>query len=308
MQPDNPNGCPSVGIVLAYVGARDLATDNVTVLLCSQKIQEVQVEVRLRGDETGRIGADSLLAEPVTAESTAKYLTNGTDGIESFNYRVEPHFAKNLSDIAQGNAALDHFFGHLASGSNGTALEDITGRENTQALIDAVNVLYKRYMVQVFNTLIFHRSLNSSEQRNQLLNGTANATASRLTVDFTSKLVLQIMLATMVWLEALALSQIKLRGLLPRNPWPIASIMAFLAGSNMSHEDFMPEGAERMNTRQLNEAFDKYTFGLGWRHNDDSTPAQNSDEGRNDEDSKVWRFGIDVGQAARFGVKLKQEE
>ncbi|TRX90287.1 hypothetical protein FHL15_008832 [Xylaria flabelliformis] len=186
-QPDNPDGCPSIVVISAYLAADDLSAGNIIVLLCSQKIQEVQAEGSLRANETRRVGERSLLSPPLTNESTAIYLTNGTDGVYSFNYRVEPHllnFTQSRGTVI--NAVLDPFFNHMVFGLNGSPLEDMTGPNNIDRLKDSINRLHKRYMVQVMNTPIFRKTLDHSYPKTQQpFNGTANALVSRLTVDYT---------------------------------------------------------------------------------------------------------------------------
>ncbi|KAI0546007.1 hypothetical protein F4679DRAFT_587934 [Xylaria curta] len=248
-QPDNPNGCPSIVVNFAYLAINDLSTKNVTVLLCSQKIQEVQAEVSLRANKTGRVGERSLLSPPLTNKSTATYLTNSTDGAYSFNYYIKKNFYGLTRFTGTAiEATLDYFFNHVVFGLNRTPLEDMTGPNNVDKLKDSVNHLYKRYIVQVINTPIFRKPLNHSHPvTQQSFNRTANALVSRLTVDFTSKLVLQIMLAAMLVLEAVSLSQIKLRGLLPRSPCSIASVMALLAGGTICYSNFTLQKGKLMS-------------------------------------------------------------
>ncbi|KAI1119802.1 hypothetical protein F5Y10DRAFT_290932 [Nemania abortiva] len=198
---------------------------------------------------------------------------------------------------------LDGFFSYLVFGPNGTALEHMIGQENVDTLMESVNALYKRYMVQVINSSIFRKPVNNSQPQDlPIFMGTATAAIPRLTVDFTSKLVLQIMLATMVVLEGLSLTQIKLRGLLPRNPCSIASTMGFLAGSKLCSKDFPLGHAEHMDERRLKETLAQYNFGMGWWRDTDSTLTQRTEEA---EDLSRWRFGIDVGQPDRSGLLSK---
>ncbi|KAJ2987827.1 hypothetical protein NUW58_g4295 [Xylaria curta] len=309
-QPDNPNGCPSISIIFGYAGLHDLTASNITVLLCSQKIQEVQAEVLLRTNETGRVGQTSLLSPPITNESTAIYLTNGTDGVDSFNYRVEPHFFVNFSGIEYPGLPgikLDPFFYHIFKASNGTPLGDMAGTDNVEVLKDAVNRLYNRYMVQVMNTPIFRKPLDYPHSSSpQLFNGTAHFFVSRLTIDFTSKLTLQIMLAVMLLLEAVSLTQIKIRGLLPRNPCSIASVMGLLGGSTICRRSFAPRKGGRFTQKDLREAFCQDTFRMGWWHDGDKPEAQSTTNGgRGAEGIERSRFGIDVGEPTRLGFYTK---
>ncbi|KAI0456675.1 hypothetical protein F5B21DRAFT_147922 [Xylaria acuta] len=77
--PDNPDGCPSIAIIVASFTSYNIANDNITVLGCSQKMRKAQTQVALGLGNAGRISRSSLLSDPVVDESTAEYLTNGTE-------------------------------------------------------------------------------------------------------------------------------------------------------------------------------------------------------------------------------------
>ncbi|KAI1745530.1 hypothetical protein F4680DRAFT_465470 [Xylaria scruposa] len=286
-QPDNPYGCPSIVIMFAHLDPQKPSTENITGLLCSQKVQQVQTRIVIRSDDTGRINPASLLLKPAPVESTARYLTNGTDGIDSFNYRIEPHLESELvvfNDLTFQSEGLDVFFEQLVLGASRVTLEDIEGPSNVDKLKVAVNSLYQKYMVQVMNTSIFRKNLTAEEQKRQKpITGTTSTRTSRLKVDFASKLVLQIMLTVMALLAGLGLRIAKLRGTLPRNPCSIASMMALVSGSRLCSGGFMPNGAEWMDKQQLAKLYDGHTVGLGWW------------EGETDECSR-GRFGIDLGR------------
>ena len=64
--------------------------------------------------------------------------------------------------------------------------------------------------------------------------------------------------------------------------------MSLLAGSELCNRHVFPEGAEFMTDKELEKAFDKYLFGLGWWDNR---------EGRR-------RFGIDMRGAGRESRKI----
>ncbi|KAI0165796.1 hypothetical protein GGR57DRAFT_448770 [Xylariaceae sp. FL1272] len=324
-QPDNPNGCPSIVAILARVGPEDLAADNVTVLLCSQMIQEVQTRVSLRSNTTGRIGQQSLLLPPSPNESTAVYLTNGTDDIASFNYRVQPHFDANFTFSGLGDGATVKFFNHIVAGSDPTSFEAMTGPSNVETLESAVNRLYQRYMVQVMNSPIFRRTIQAQDttttnttnmQQSSIINGTASAVTRRLIIDPTSKLILQIILATMAILEALALSQIRLRGLLPRSPCSIASVMALIAGSDLRPWEFPPEeriGGKTFSHEELRKAFCEQPFRMGWwQQNDVNSLASDNHardiDGQPEQEKAGLRFGIEVGNPVHLGFELEEKK
>jgi hypothetical protein len=168
--------------------------------------------------------------------------------------------------------------------------------------------LYRRYMVQVMSTPIFRKSLDGTDPAGQqVFNGTATVLVSRLTVDVTSRLVLQIILVAVLTLETVALSQIRLRGLLPRSPCSIASVMALLAGSNSCHSNFISENEERMDQKGFGKSFRKYIFRMGWWDDHENTQVQTTTYGGGGENVKGSRFGIDIGGATRLRFHLKEK-
>ncbi|KAI0410550.1 hypothetical protein F5X98DRAFT_385407 [Xylaria grammica] len=294
-QPDNPNGCPSIVIIFAHLDPGEPSTGNITGLLCSQKVQQVQTRLAVGFDDTGKIGPRSLRSEPAPIESTARYLTNGSEGIDSFNYRIQSHLESEFvvyNDLALQKEGLDVFFEQLVLGPNRVALEDLEGADNIDNLKGPVNNLYKKYMVQVINTSIFRQNLTDSEQvAQQPIIGTVSTNISRLKVDFTSKLVLQVMLAVMSFSGGIGWWVAKLRGTLPRNPCSIASVMALLSESRICDRSLMPNGAEWMNKRQLSGVFAGHVVSLGWWNEDNARVDEIAEVGNDDGN---WRFGFDL--------------
>ncbi|KAI8954204.1 hypothetical protein F4801DRAFT_534742 [Xylaria longipes] len=300
---DNPDGCPSIAIVVGSFTSSAIVNDNVTVLVCSQKIQRVQTHVTLRLGNTGRVGRTSLLSDPVVDESTVEYLTNGTDGVDSFNYRIEKNLLHYL-DLFTGNEN-NPFFNFLLGGPGGAAFDDLIGAKNVGRLISAVNTLYNKYMVNVVNSPIFRKNSSDTQgPQQERIYGSTDVIVSRLTVDYKSKLALQIMLGLMVVLGGLGVYLADMRGILPRKPYSIASVMALLAGSKLCTRDCFPEGAEFMHQDQLLDGPLKgASIRLGWW--DIQTESQVAvNESSDSEDNMVrQRFGIDVGEPITLGFR-----
>ncbi|KAI0537845.1 hypothetical protein GGR58DRAFT_470083 [Xylaria digitata] len=298
LQPDNPNGCPSIVILFAHLDPAEPSTENITGLLCSQKIQQVQTRLVIGLDSTRQISPQSLRSEPAPIESTARYMTNGSEGVDAFNYRIQPHLESEFvvyNDFALQREGLDVFFEQLVLGPSRVSLEDLEGANNIENLKRAVNNLYKKYMVQVINTSIFRRDLTDSEQavqrQQQPIIGTVSTKISRLKVDFTSKLILQIMLAVMSFSGGIGWWKAKLRCTLPRNPCSIASVMALLSESRICDRRFMPNNAEWMSKQRLSEVFDGHVASLGWWDESNVRVHEISKVGNEDGN---WRFGLDL--------------
>ena len=282
----DPEGCPSRGILFGYY-------QNITALPCSQRMRSVSMSVTYRGD----IEASTLNAQrpPVVFNnSSPRYIFDETSGLPTLSYNLGQHWDSELSRFPNlslnatdrhagtksqdGLSSTGAIFDHLLHGPYNVSEADIVGPERAQNLITAFNKVYNRYMVQVLNTVLMSSSTNATamttittdgalEQTNaRTVNGTLTRQTTRLKMNNASKLTLQIMLAVMVALSGLAIHLIKIRGTLPRDPYSIASVMGFLAGSEMCtpQSEIFPPGSEFLSIGELSRRLRVRSFRLGW--------------------------------------------
>ncbi|EEQ87024.2 uncharacterized protein BDCG_02144 [Blastomyces dermatitidis ER-3] len=263
-RPDNPSGCPSIGIVFGYMRANHTSPANLTVAICNQEIQEIPTEVTFARDpSSGFIDA----AHPPKYNDTGplKLLTNGTDGFSSFSFRVQELLdTRSRSTLKGGKPSTpetyDSIFNDIIYGSHGrVSPESLMGAANANKLFDLVNNYYRNYMAQVINlTLrkpISRSSTLETKPRRQSIDddddddddvddgsaltppqnftGTLHSTTPRLKLNPGPKLALQLMLAIMIVLGSLAVLRMRLRETLPHNPCSIAGTMSLLAGSEL---------------------------------------------------------------------------
>ncbi|KXH25337.1 hypothetical protein CSIM01_12865 [Colletotrichum simmondsii] len=298
-RPDNPMGCPSIGIFFAG-----------RPFVCAQVVQQVQGGIKF----TSLIGPkgeilfqrSSLTSTPTSIEPTAKNLTRDDSELDLFPYRIQPHFDKNLTNSISDDPA-DPFFRYILSGTTGGSRDDLT--KNPDQLIDVVNGLYTKFMVQVMDSSIFRTpivaSTQSKEQNDkQSINGTISREESRLIMNYTPKLILQILLGAMMIFGLTAYIMVDLKGTLPRSPHPIASSMALFAGSELCANHIL-EDAEWMNNQQLNRIFQGYTFALGWWSRSATEADSRSIDSLLDAPVADERFGIDVGTPERLAFEAK---
>jgi hypothetical protein len=228
---DNPAGCPSISVLLTEYSTNNLSYDNVSALLCSQKIEKVKVNVTYLGHDLMYPSINTNI-EPVVISGATEYLTNDTKGVDSFSYRVQVYllnltrFDTEFESGYPPAQTLDNFLNHLMHGLTGTTGEDLAGKANRGRFKEAVNNLYARYMTFVIDQRFRHPISQNSTDENNLATGTAYRYTSRLQTNFASKFTLQIMLATMTVLGASAFWLTDLRGTLPRKPTTIASTLA----------------------------------------------------------------------------------
>ncbi|KAI1291624.1 hypothetical protein F5Y03DRAFT_30422 [Xylaria venustula] len=298
-------GCPSISIDFGGPLGDRIWKSNFTVLACHQKLEQIPTAVNFvhRAADEGRIGASNLLQSPVTEESKAKYLINDIDGSESFFFSGLSPLLETLPNIGFGKVnnttlVLDPVFSALVQGANLTTLQELSGPNKTDKLINVVTDFYTAYMAIIMNSEPFRKPVKngSLSDAQALVEGTVTTEISRLTVDFTSKLILQVMLAIIIAFSAVATWLAELRGMLPRNPCSIASVMALLAGSSLCDREVIPLGSEWKSQRELREIIEPHNVKLGWWNGEQA--GQESEE--------KGRFGVDIGDPISLGFKLRR--
>ncbi|KAI0551182.1 hypothetical protein F4679DRAFT_539599 [Xylaria curta] len=296
---NDPHGCPSIAVIFgSQLNSRPTKQDF-TILSCRQKIQKIDTFITFTKptDNQGLIGSNNLLQDPAVEESSAEYVINSEDGTDSFYYRIDHTLQQEFPDvghttIAGHNLSLDRGFTAVINGPNVTTLEGLSHPNRTEKLQKAVTEFYRKYMVLIMNTQVFRKPIDAS-QDHDVFEGTVTTECSRLTVDFASKLTLQIMLAIILVLSGLAFWLGELRGMLPRNPCSIASVMALLANSRICSRGVIPLGAEWRSNDELARQFESYNVKLGWWEI----------EGEEQNDQQRYRFGIDIGEPVSMGFK-----
>lgn len=327
---DNPAGCPSIG---AYLGAfpYDASPDNITAVICSQKLQTMRANITYTGSDLMYPGLDF----PPTwdeLEGFSQNLTNGTKGVDSFPYRVQSYLRAriiggNLTELTAADGAtsestqnLDVFMSQMVFRSNDYAyseddlplgLKQLLGKSNQHVFVERLSEMYTRYM-----RLVIHKRFRKPVDLKDAatVSGTAYSLSSRIKVNQASKLVMQAMLGVMTLLGLLAFLLTDLRGTLPRKPTSIASRMALLAGSDLCAENkhMLPPDAIWKSEKELAKLFDGWLFSLGWwkksAGNDGFGDAAAHDPANSEpettQDSR--RFGIDVGVPEQLGFRQRK--
>jgi hypothetical protein len=324
-QMDNPAGCPSIGAIFATVTRHDVRHDDIVAVICSQKVQQIQVNVTYTGVNLTNPKLSTTQA-PILLENSARNLTNGTEGIDTFPYRVQRYL---LDSTKQGNVTeflnvdstlydLDPFMNHLIFGPDHIVPGNILGKSNQQNFIKAVNNLYAKYMSLVID-MHFRQPLAEEAQAKSpgdagLLLGTASVPSSWIKVNATSKLIMQAMLGTMTLLGLLTFLLTDLRSTLPRKPTSIASRMALLAGSDLCAGDLLPRDAVCKSDKDLARIFDGWLFSLGWwaksgmdiDHDVEHPLPEGGAASRRSQRTELRRFGIDVGAPEQLGFRRRK--
>ncbi|KAI0413417.1 hypothetical protein F5X98DRAFT_366593 [Xylaria grammica] len=203
--PTSSEGCPSLGAMFGEHKGVDRTRLNITALICTQRLQLVNANVTYSGHS-------SSLSPSLTA------------------VHLNPSTPRNATDAGSGSSSLhslnedfDPFFQYLVYGPRGSSAENFLGSRN-DFMVCVVDLEWR--------SSIDSENTTQSISEEKVAKGTATATVSRLTLNKTSRIILEAFLSTMVLLGGLAYWCIDMR-ILPRNPYPVASSIALLAGSRL---------------------------------------------------------------------------
>ncbi|KAI1739553.1 hypothetical protein F4680DRAFT_466377 [Xylaria scruposa] len=265
-------GCPSLGFVFGHF-------EDATALLCSQKIRRMPMQVYYSGDPSlNAINHQRLLS--IENSTSREYAIDTATGLQTYQYRIQKHLEENL--VAYNyTPTISNFFDHLLNGPYGIEQDSVLGRDNANNLIVAINKIYNKYMTLVIDMNFRSpsppsntRKANETSRKGNdgetatktVANGTIMQQVTRLKMNNSSKLTLQIVLGVMTTFMAIAVKTVKIRRVLPRNPHSIASVMGFLAGSKLCdpRENIIPPGSEFLKKEELSQIFESRRFRLGW--------------------------------------------
>ncbi|KAI8954455.1 hypothetical protein F4801DRAFT_587543 [Xylaria longipes] len=303
-------GCPSIGAMFGtYEGFDPQPRSNITVLICTQRLQSVEANATYPGDLFS-LFAPNLTTDVHLNSPTPRNLIDAESGSSSLWTEVIFAF-QDLELVGPTDDAdkFDSFFSRIVNGPRGISRENLIGSGNVDTLISAMNDLYQKLMVRVID-LQWRSNIGGGNTAQPTPNdgvarGTMTVAVSRLKVNKTSKIVLQAFLSTMVLLGGIACWCVDMR-VLPRNPYPIASSMAFfgrsrlIGASSRATSGGEEQGQQRIIKRKPLVVVKGRRFRLGWWKD---LSAEGDDDYESDSASQVpplfgrGRFGIDVDDA-----------
>jgi hypothetical protein len=314
-------GCPSLGIMFGHFG--DAQGDigetffdyQVVSYICTQRLKAVEANVTYQYSSPYATTLMPNLTIPVQLNDGSKNLVDPRSNVASLSFAVADHFdSRTTTFFAEQRHYFDKFFEHLTTGPEKIPHERMF---DEKVLIEAVKALYQKFMAYVID-VDFRVALDEPAPGDPggmqpipnggVVQGTFTETVFRLEMSETSKTILEAFLGAMVLFGGLAFGLVRIRGVLPRNPYPIASNMALFEGSKFLREldkeedatrarrdEQRPEGAEtsRMSGRDMARIVTGRRFRLGWW---DGKTVRDSAVLGSEEDSLVStkRFGIDL--------------
>lgn len=319
-------GCPSLAITLGSLtvtnGTSGLSIDSdLGTLLCYQQVEEV---VSVSTEFNIPSFNISSVAAPQPDETTVRLLPNpGLDETSTrFEFPLNSAFTALDGELGEKNNSLaktipsyndiDQFLRLIISrnAKNGRTetevLQNLSGEANVDALRDAIQPFYSRYMAQAISqnmrVTTATNSVTSSAQSSTIeATATLPGARRRVTQQRGPKLALQIMLACMV--VAAIITRVSMRGMthaLPHNPLSILGAGTLLADggwidelvqeesrrasmhSGLSGGDGREGGVgksmragvvkvgqeDRRNGKQFDTLLADRVFGLGWWEGD----------------------------------------
>ncbi|KAJ9651644.1 hypothetical protein H2198_009087 [Neophaeococcomyces mojaviensis] len=320
---DNPAaGCPSLAFVWGNFELGKDDTTAVNVLVCYQKVLDVNANVTMQQNTTE---IDPRYQPAVDERSgAARPNPNETMTSDIFDFRIQDNLARQLNGFGTYSSNIDPFFQAMINGSKQMDIETIV-RDRQMAFM-RISHTYRLYMAQVFNLMMRGQTSNLAlreRQASTLDSLQTTMTMSRLVLDRPSKIILQVLLGLTAILILVGYVLTKMRDVLPCNPCSIAGTMSLLAGSDLcyapdkgiceccgklrrslrsvdgrqhmegihaeddEHEGYektqlIRQGAEWMDDEHFKRVFKGQRYSLGWWE-------ANSKQG------KTKRYGVDIG-------------
>jgi len=242
--------CPGLAFQFGRYVSGQTSNYNTTVLLCSQYQESVLATLTfsLPGLEL------NTTQPPLLQEQTAQIVSRT-------QYDLDNLFGFRLESTPTDSGSADSFMDTVLHGTEGIPGDELVGPGNEKQLYDAVQHVYRKFMVQVISDAArvpgaasAHGDGNSRHQAAPA--GTLQARVDdpnrlRLVQQNTSKIMLQAVLGAMVVCSLISYGSIRrMRRLLHHNPCSIAGSMSLLAGSHLVN-DIAPDGdGERGNTTE----------------------------------------------------------
>lgn len=263
--------CPSIGMLFGTVQRYGGAIDStLTALICSQTIRQMPVRVTYSGNP----GLGNI--DKVQKQGDYRMVHNGTKA-HTLGFKLGGFLNESLLPFPRSTtyqSRYDSFFDHIVHRPDGHPRNTLEGVKNEWLLIRTVKEDYSEYLRHVIHrnmragsqssavNLLSATNDSSAESFQSTTTGLYSAEITHLIIDPTSKLILQILLATMTVLSFIGFLLVKIRGVLPRDPCSIGSTMALLADSQLcdTGAGILPEDAQRMDDSELVKVFDGWVF------------------------------------------------
>ncbi|KAI0412439.1 hypothetical protein F5X98DRAFT_322688 [Xylaria grammica] len=247
--------CPSLGAIFGtYEPANSRPHFNITALACNQRVEWVEANITYPGNLSS-LFTPNLTQDVRLNSAPAQNIRDAQSNISTLSMDVALQFGTlDTQGPASPNWWRDSFFSHVVFGADGHSRESLLGTGNIDTLIAAVNEVYQRFMVHVID-----REWRASRgdgntppptPNGGIARGSMAVTVTRLKLNKTSKIILQVFLGTMVLFGGIAWRCVDMR-VLPRNPYPIASGMALFAGSRLIKESTQGPGGSRQQGQQM---------------------------------------------------------
>lgn len=304
---DNPmHSCPSVSYSLGMVHAGNTtrkssksggvvwtSTQNVTVVYCYQRLEQVMTNVTFSYPEF----TINSTTPPIPLEETATVITqNNTQYWFDISLNTLINSLQDLPVGVKGRNSVNTFVQALSWGHNGVPLDQLYNNGDMTNLNAAANRLYGRYVTQAISAnmrTITPQSANSIYNINQAhsnYTATLSLPTRRLHQKRGPKITLQAMLAFLAVCATATYLMMDTKRVVPHNPCSIAGMMSLLAESEMCRtRKVIPAGAEWKSQRELRRdgVFEGLVFRMGWLGDNEGSTGEEGEKGRG-------VFGIDV--------------
>ncbi|KAK2734871.1 hypothetical protein FQN57_001434 [Myotisia sp. PD_48] len=293
--------------VFGYMFGKFLETsvENIQVLKCGPKIEEVDVDVRLQlpsynfdqGYPPSVVaGSERIIYDRLfNATKRLIYPYRMDFMLPSRSWRLDFSKPFDVHDPYKPLDPLDHVTQAAIFGKYGIPAEELLS--NATKLADALSQVLSITMAQILNEW-GSIPIDSSDTNSTSFPGTFKYNTPYLVQDRLSTRILDGLLIGVCFCGVITVSCLKTRKILPKNPCSIGALASLLAASRMLQDrDIIPRGAEWWADKELQSrgVLVNRRFRLGWARNVsiDENESENNEDGGSTAEAKIFCIDVD---------------
>lgn len=250
--PDNPPGCPTLGLNFGWVDtSRNLTSSD--LMVCYQEIQQIETFLTLTYPNLTIPDAHP----PIPNEQAISTLPSSATNTTAFPFRIQKSFKDSFSLFNPSSAytsagdrlKFDNFYLGVMFGKDNLDFSIFTNDFLNHQLLPATQTFYRRYMAQVMNSKMRNVQAVSTNGNDTLAATLAlDSGVPRMFQHKTPKIILQAMLCLMFICGTLSLHLGRFHRVVPWNPCSIAGTSILFAGSRICKEEERPGPLRRSTT------------------------------------------------------------
>ena len=234
-----------------YIWGSCSSTGTINALMCSERIQQVQVQTTFVGKKLA-VSTDQIPIPNTESEKSVKIYLSASGAYD---------LLRGIQPATDTSGSLDDFFTTLVQSQLGVPTEGLTTQVRTNSVLQAIKAQHSIVRAQVLSSNAIRHSYSSSSQRPSPLAGSYEYFSPRLAQSPPQTYALTALLG-LALLLSIVLALLLPRCVLPKNPGSVAARASLWADSTLWWH--LPPGAEWLPDEKLAHRLRRKTFRMGW--------------------------------------------